>query len=52
MLLDIGQVSGVARREGDLFQSASIQPVIDYASLEIVLVITNFNPIDIKPLIP
>jgi rod shape-determining protein MreC len=48
----IGQVSSVARREGDMFQTASVQPVVDYTQLEIVLIITNFNPIDIKPLIP
>jgi rod shape-determining protein MreC len=48
----IGQVTSVAKREGDLFQDASVQPIIDYTQLEIVLVITNFNPIDIKPLIP
>ncbi len=48
----IGQVTSVARREGDLFQTASVQPIIDYNQLDIVLVITNFNPIDITPLIP
>lgn len=50
--LVIGQVTSIAKREGDLFQSASVQPIIDYNQLEIVLVITNFNPIDITPLIP
>jgi rod shape-determining protein MreC len=48
----IGQVASTARREGDLFQTASVQPIIDYDQLQVVLVITNFNPIDITPLIP
>ena len=48
----IGQVSGVRRRDYDLFQSASVQPVADFSKLKIVLVITNFNPVDVTPLIP
>jgi len=34
-----------------LFQSASIQPAVDFSQLEIVLIITNFQPVDISPLI-
>ena len=48
----IGQVTGVRSLDYDLFQSASMQPVVDFNNLEIVLVITNFQPIDISPLIP
>jgi rod shape-determining protein MreC len=48
----IGQVTGVRHRAYELFQSASVQPVVDFTKLEIVLVITNFNPVDITPLIP
>ena len=48
----IGQVTSVRSQDYDLFQSASIQPVVDFTDLEIVLVITNFQPIDITPLIP
>jgi rod shape-determining protein MreC len=48
----IGQVTGVRSRDYDLFQSASVQPVVDFSRLEIVLVITNFQPVDISPLIP
>jgi len=48
----IGQVTSVRSQEFDLFQSAAIQPVVDFEHLEIVLVITNFQPIDISPLIP
>jgi len=48
----IGQVTGVRSQDYDLFQSASLQSVVDFTNLEIVLVITNFQPIDISPLIP
>jgi rod shape-determining protein MreC len=48
----IGQITSVHRRETDLFQQANVQPVVDFSNLEIVLLITNFRPIDIEPLIP
>ena len=48
----IGQVSTIRSNAYDLFQSASIQPAVDFSQLEIVLVIVNFQPIDIGPLIP
>jgi rod shape-determining protein MreC len=48
----LGQVTSVRRRETDLFQTAVVQPVIDFSQLQIVLIITNFRPIDIEPLIP
>jgi rod shape-determining protein MreC len=50
--LIVGQVTGVRKREYDLFQTASVQPAVDFARLEVVLVITNFNPIDVSPLLP
>ena len=46
--LIIGQV--VRPRELDLFQQATVQPVVDFNRLEIVLVIVNFKPVDISPL--
>lgn len=48
----IGQISGVRSRSFDLFQTASVQSVVDFARLEIVLIIRNFRPVDISPLIP
>jgi rod shape-determining protein MreC len=48
----IGQITGVRRRDYDIFQQASVQPVVDFSQLEIVLVITNFRPVDISPLVP
>jgi rod shape-determining protein MreC len=48
----IGQVTSVRSMENDLFQSASVQSVTDFDDLNIVLVIINFDPIDISPLLP
>jgi rod shape-determining protein MreC len=48
----IGQITSVRFRENALFQSASVQPVTDFNDLSIVLVITNFEPVDISPLVP
>jgi rod shape-determining protein MreC len=48
----IGQVLNVRKRDYELFQQASIQPSVDFARLEIVLVITNFRPVEIESLIP
>ncbi len=50
--LIIGQVVNVRKRDSDLFQQAFIQPVVDFAQLKIVLVITDFRPVNIAPLIP
>ena len=48
----IGQVVTVRNEAASLFQTASVQPAVDFSQLEIVLIITNFQPIDISPLIP
>ena len=48
----VGQVTGVRSQDQDLFQRASIQPGVDFSQIDIVLVITNFRPVDISPLIP
>ncbi|MCU0485339.1 MAG: rod shape-determining protein MreC [Anaerolineales bacterium] len=50
--LVIGQVTSVRQRDSDLFQSAAVQPAVNFAELEIVLVITNFRPVDTSSLIP
>jgi rod shape-determining protein MreC len=52
--LIIGQieVGSVRSRDFDLFQQATVQPVVDFNRLEIVLVIVNFKPVDISPLNP
>jgi rod shape-determining protein MreC len=50
--LIVGQVLNVRKRDSDLFQQAVIQPVVDFSKLKIVLIITDFRPVDITPLIP
>ncbi|MEW6093773.1 MAG: rod shape-determining protein MreC [Chloroflexota bacterium] len=47
----IGQVVSVRNLEYELFQQASVQPNVDFARVQFVLVITNFKPVDISPLI-
>jgi rod shape-determining protein MreC len=44
--LVVGQVSSIEKRAADLFQSARLTPAADYDRLDVVLVITNFVPID------
>jgi len=48
----VGQIINVEKTENELFQTASVQPVIDFAGLRAVLLITNFKTINIQPLIP
>lgn len=48
----VGQVVNVKKTENELFQSATVQPVIDFESIRAVLVIANFKTINIQPLIP
>jgi len=48
----VGQVVGVRKIETGIFQSASLQPAVDFTNLRAVLIITNFQPTDISPLIP
>lgn len=47
----VGQVASVRKLETALFQNASVQPVVDFANLRAVLVVTNFKPVDLSPLI-
>jgi rod shape-determining protein MreC len=47
----VGQVISVRKLQSDLFQQAAIQPNVDYNQLQFVLVISNFKPVNISPLI-
>jgi rod shape-determining protein MreC len=47
----VGQVVSVRKLEYELFQQAAIQPNVDFSRLQFVLVITNFRPVNIAPLI-
>jgi rod shape-determining protein MreC len=48
----VGQVTNITGRETDLFKTASVDPVVKFDQLEIVLLIVNFRPVDIEPLVP
>jgi rod shape-determining protein MreC len=48
----IGQVVTIRSEAYSLFQSASVQPAVDFSQLEIVLIIINFQPENITPLVP
>jgi rod shape-determining protein MreC len=47
----VGQVVSVRKLQSELFQQAAIQPNVDYNQLQFVLIISNFKPVDIAPLI-
>jgi rod shape-determining protein MreC len=48
----VGQVVSVRKLESELFQQAAVQPNVEFNRLQFVLIITNFKPVDISPLIP
>jgi rod shape-determining protein MreC len=50
--LIVGQILNTRKRDSDLFQEAVVQPVVDFTKLKIVLIITDFRPVDITPLVP
>jgi len=50
--LIVGQVVNIRTRDFDLFQQATVQPVVDFNRLQIVLIIINFTPVDTAPLVP
>ena len=47
--IPVGHIVSVRRRDFELFQQAVLQPAVDFGNLEIVLVITNFQPIEQVP---
>ncbi len=48
----VGQVLSTQQRDNALFQTASVQPIVNFESINAVLVIDNFEAINISPLIP
>ncbi|HVN16121.1 MAG TPA: rod shape-determining protein MreC [Anaerolineales bacterium] len=50
--LIVGQVVTTRKVDYELFQQATVQSAVDFSRLEIVLVITNFRPVDVSPLSP
>lgn len=49
--LIIGTVSAVQRQDYEVLQKAILTPAVDFNRLEIVLIIINFQPVDLSPLI-
>jgi rod shape-determining protein MreC len=47
----IGRVVSVHRRDYELYQTVIIEPRSDFSRLEMVLIITNFEPVLIDPLL-
>jgi rod shape-determining protein MreC len=50
--LIVGQVLNIRSVESALFQQATVQSLVDFSQLRIVLVILNFRPVDISPIVP
>jgi len=48
----VGQIVSIRKSTTELFQSAAVQPVVNFNTLQAVLVITNFRPVDTSPLLP
>jgi len=48
----VGQVNEINVTENQLFQTALVQPIVNFTALRAVLVITNFNTININSLVP
>jgi len=48
----VGQIVDVEKTANNLFQSAVVQPVVDFKAMRAVLVIVNFERINIQPLLP
>lgn len=47
--IPIGQVVQINQRDIDVFQQAVIQPTVDFGALELVAVVTNFDPLEVEP---
>jgi len=48
----VGQVLSLQSHQNALFQTGSVQAIVDFSTLGAVLVITNFDAVDISPLVP
>lgn len=48
----VGQMASVRSTATDLFQQGAVQSAVDFTRLEVVLVIVNYTPINIEPLLP
>lgn len=46
--LIIGQITGVSLSDDELFQQASLRSLVDFSRLEFVLIVTNWEPVDLS----
>ena len=47
--IPIGQVVEIRQRDIDVFQQAVVRPTVDFSRLELVMVVTNFDPLEDVP---
>ncbi len=47
--IPIGQVVEIRQRDIDVFQQAVVRPTVDFPRLELVMVVTNFDPLEEVP---
>jgi rod shape-determining protein MreC len=47
--IPIGQVVEIRQRDIDVFQQAVVRPTVDFQRLELVMVVTNFDPMEDVP---
>jgi rod shape-determining protein MreC len=47
--IPIGQVVEIRQRDIDVFQQAVVRPTVDFPRLELVMVVTNFDPLEDVP---
>ena len=47
--IPIGQVIEIRQRDIDVFQQAVVRPTVDFGSIELVMVVTNFDPLENIP---
>ena len=49
--IPVGEIASVRSRAYDVFQEAEVLPLVDLDNIEIVMVITDFTPTDLTPLL-
>lgn len=49
--IPVGAIASVRSRAYDVFQEAEVLPLVDLDSIEIVMIITDFTPTDLNPLL-
>jgi rod shape-determining protein MreC len=47
--IPLGQVTEIRQRDIDVFQQAVVQPTVDFQRLELVMIVTNFDPLENVP---